>query len=83
MRAKREGMQRNACVALGNLGRPAAVPALARALAEASPLVRRHAAWALGQIGSADAKATLNAARETEQAAEVSEEIRDALIAVR
>ena len=83
MRAKREGMQRNACVALGNLGRSAAVPALARALAEASPLVRRHAAWALGQIGSADAKATLNAARETEQAAEVSEEIRDALIAVR
>jgi epoxyqueuosine reductase len=83
MRAKREGMQRNACVALGNLGHPAAVPALARALAEASPLVRRHAAWALGQIGSADAKATLNAARETEQAAEVSEEIRDALIAVR
>ena len=83
MRAKREGMQRNACVALGNLGRPAAVPALRRALAEASPLVRRHAAWALGQIGSADSKAALNAARETEQDAEVREEIRDALIAVR
>ena len=83
MRAKREGMQRNACVALGNLGRPEAVPALRRALAHAPPLVRRHAAWALGRIGSAEAKAALTSAREHEQDPEVGEEIRAALSAAR
>ena len=55
MRAKRTGLQRNACVALGNLKSIAAVPALARALLENEPLVRGHAAWALGEIGGAEA----------------------------
>jgi len=51
-RAHREGFVRNVCVALGNRGEPRAVPALARALAwDASPIVRGHAAWALGEIG--------------------------------
>jgi len=51
-RARRAGFVRNVCVALGNLGRPAAVPALARALAgDPDALVRAHAAWALGEIG--------------------------------
>ena len=50
-RAKLVGMQRNACVALGNIGDPRAAPALGRALLEGSPLVRAHAAWALGRIG--------------------------------
>jgi epoxyqueuosine reductase len=50
-RAGREGFLRNVCVALGNRGDAAAVPALARALAaDPSPLVRGHAAWALGEI---------------------------------
>jgi len=52
-RAKRPGLLRNVAVALGNLGSPAAVPALARALDDPEPLVRDHAAWALGQIGGA------------------------------
>jgi epoxyqueuosine reductase len=53
LRAKRWGLQRNACVALGNLGDPAAVPALGTVLwdAEGHPLVREHAAWALGRLG--------------------------------
>ena len=55
MRAKRVGMQRNACVALGNAGDPSAVPALTHALRSAPPLVRAHAAWALGRIGGAAA----------------------------
>jgi epoxyqueuosine reductase len=52
LRAKRWGLQRNACVALGNLGDPAAVPALGAVLgdAEGHPLVREHAAWALGRL---------------------------------
>jgi epoxyqueuosine reductase len=51
-RARRAGFLRNVCVALGNRGEAAAVPALASALAsDAEALVRAHAAWALGEIG--------------------------------
>lgn len=51
-RAKRRGLLRNVAVALGNTRNPDATPALVRALeSEAEPLVRSHAAWALGQIG--------------------------------
>jgi epoxyqueuosine reductase len=53
MRAKYRGMLRNACVALGNLGDTGAVPALEGALAHREPLVRGHAAWALGRLGAA------------------------------
>lgn len=55
MRAKREGLQRNACVALGNLGDPVAVPALAKALCQGVSLVRGHAAWALGRLAGPQA----------------------------
>ena len=75
MRAKRTGMQRNACVALGNRGSNAAVPVLARALRQAEPLVRRHAAWALGRIGGTEAQEALAMAAELEMDAEVLEEI--------
>jgi epoxyqueuosine reductase len=52
-RAGREGLLRNVCVALGNAGDPAAIPALARALTgDRSPLVRGHAAWALGRLAA-------------------------------
>jgi len=52
-RARREGFLRNVCVALGNRGGTGPVPALARALADdVSPLVRAHAAWALGAISA-------------------------------
>jgi len=50
LRAGRDGFLRNVCVALGNRRDPADVPALARALDDASPLVREHAQWALEQI---------------------------------
>ena len=75
MRAKRTGMRRNACVALGNLGDRAAVPALGRALRQGEPLVRGHAAWALGQIGGAEAGALLLEASSTETDLGVLEEI--------
>jgi epoxyqueuosine reductase len=58
-RAKRSGFLRNVAVALGNCGWPAAVPALAAALSDPEPLVRGHAAWALGEVGSAEALETL------------------------
>ncbi|MGD9933547.1 MAG: tRNA epoxyqueuosine(34) reductase QueG [Dehalococcoidia bacterium] len=47
MRARRDGLLRNVCVALGNTGAPQDIPALVGALADASPLVRGHAAWAV------------------------------------
>jgi epoxyqueuosine reductase len=54
-RPGRAGLLRNCCVAAGNLGLQRAVPALVRCLREdESPLVRGHAAWALGQIGGAE-----------------------------
>ena len=78
-RAKREGLQRNVAVALGNSGDRAAVPVLARALREAAPLVRAHAAWALGRLGGADAAAALRSALASEEDSEVRAEIEVAL----
>lgn len=80
MRAKRAGLVRNACIALGNLGAGAAVPALAVALAhDPAPIVRGHAAWALGRIGGVTARAALEQARTCEANAAVQEEIAAAL----
>jgi len=65
-RAKRRGLLRNAAVALGNSENPDAVPPLAAALADPEPLVRAHAAWALGRLGGARARRALEAARARE-----------------
>ena len=63
-RAKRAGLLRNAAVALGNTGNPSALPALARAVQEdSSPLVRAHAAWAIGRIPSGRGLTPLERAR--------------------
>jgi len=43
---------RNVAIALGNTHSAAAIPALVDLLGHASPLVRGHAAWALGQLGA-------------------------------
>jgi epoxyqueuosine reductase len=53
-RARREGLRRNAAVVLGNRGDEGAVPALSRCLADPDPVLRGHAAWALGQLGARD-----------------------------
>ncbi len=79
-RAKRRGLLRNVCVALGNLGDPAAVPALIETLrAEPEALVRGHAAWALGRIGGPEARAALEQSLATEPDETVTQEIRCAL----
>jgi epoxyqueuosine reductase len=73
-------LRRNAAVALGNGLDRADVPALAEALhGDASALVRGHAAWALGRIGSPQACAALRAAARTERAPAVLEEVAAAL----
>ncbi len=80
-RTKRRGLLRNVCVALGNIGDPRAVPALVGALHDDEPLVRGHAAWALGQIGGQPAEQALRDALACESDAEVQQEIRCALSA--
>ncbi len=79
MRAKWIGMQRNACVALGNIGGASAVPALKRALESRPPLVKQHAAWALGRIGGPEAATSLRAAANTQKDAATLWEIQTAL----
>jgi epoxyqueuosine reductase len=78
-RARREGLARNAAVALGNEGGAEDVPALAKALGHADPTVRGHAAWALGRIGGAEARLALVSARVAETHAETLAEIEQAL----
>jgi epoxyqueuosine reductase len=78
-RTKRRGLLRNVCVALGNSGDPLAVPALVNALSDYEPLVRGHAAWALGRIGGDQAKHALDDVLASEDDEEVKKEIRYAL----
>ena len=75
-RAKRSGLLRNAAVALGNSGNPAAIAPLAATLAnEPDAQIRAHAAWALGRFDAADARRALEQARRGESAPEVNREI--------
>lgn len=78
-RAKLEGLQRNAAVAMGNSRAPRHVPELIVALNEATSVVRRHVAWALGRIGDSQARQALQAAMLTEEDQEVRSEIAAAL----
>ena len=62
-RAKRRGLLRNVAVALGNTRNPDAIAPLARSIeSESEPLIRSHAAWALGEIGGAAARRALERA---------------------
>jgi epoxyqueuosine reductase len=74
-RIGRARLVRNACVAAGNWGSLAAVPALVELLADDVPLVRGHAAWALRRIGGETAHAALAAALMTETDPAVQREL--------
>jgi epoxyqueuosine reductase len=79
-RTRRRGFLRNVAVALGNSGNPEAIPALCQSLrSDPEPLVRAHAAWALGAIGGAAARDRLAMARCRENDPAVREEIDGAL----
>jgi epoxyqueuosine reductase len=78
-RAKRRGFLRNVIVAIGNWRSRAAVPALKQALIDDEPLIRGHAAWALGQVGGKNAKQALDTRLKSEDDTEVISEIQDAL----
>lgn len=49
-RIKRRGFLRNVCVALGNVGTAADLPALEQAAADPEPLIGEHARWASSRI---------------------------------
>lgn len=78
-RIKRDRLVRNACVAAGNWGSPQAIKPLHRLLADSSPLVRSHAAWALHRIMADDARGLLQAQAGREQDTEVREAIQSLL----
>src|SRR5262249_48070636 len=73
-RVSRDVLLRNVAIALGNSGSSAAIPALASLLQGKSPLVRLHAAWALGRLGARDVLAA-----HSDGDPEVRSEIEDAL----
>jgi len=78
-RARLAGLQRNACVVMGNVREEAGVPVLTRALEDGEALVRGHAAWALGRIGGRRARSLLEKALHGEDDATVLEEVQLAL----
>src|ERR1700737_1091757 len=78
-RTRRSGLLRNVCIALGNIADRTSVPALATALEAVEPLVRGHAAWALGRLGGAAARTHLEEALRRESDAWVRDECAPAL----
>ncbi len=72
-------LKRNTIIALGNSGDLVAVPALIGMLESDEPILRGHAAWSLGRLGSADAKAALGARLKKEEDGQVRGEIELAL----
>ena len=83
LRTGREGLRRNVCVALGNVGGAESVEGLTEALRhDPSPVARGHAAWAMGEIarriGGETAPLAIAALREsliTEKDTEVQDEL--------
>ena len=79
-RLKRRGYLRNIAVALGNLASPHAIAPLTQVLLfDREGLVRAHAAWALGQIGTSAARHALERAAVHENEAQVKLEIQSSL----
>lgn len=75
-RISRRQLLRNAAIAAGNSGEPALVAPLSSLLSSSAwPVVRGHAAWALGRLAGSTAHDALLQARATERDGAVIEEI--------
>jgi epoxyqueuosine reductase len=80
MRAKWEGMTRNAAVAIGNTGSSADLELLERAVTtHALPIVRGHAAWAMYRLDPVGSKSTLQRISKQETDSYVLDEINSLL----
>ncbi|WP_010236449.1 epoxyqueuosine reductase [Clostridium arbusti] len=79
---ERKYFQRNAAIALGNLGDQEFIPDLGIAMNDHDELVREYSAWGLGKIGSNLAKQILEAHRNTETSESVKSEIEMALLRI-
>ena len=79
--SEKKYFQRNAAIALGNMGDPTFIPDLTQAMQDSEEMVRSYAAWALGKIGGSQARHILEAslARETDES--TKKEIQAALTA--
>jgi epoxyqueuosine reductase len=73
-------MQRNALIALGNWGDQDLVPEIQALLQDQRPVIRGHAAWALGQLGGKQARRVLEKAKAMEADLKVQAEIAQALM---
>ncbi len=78
-RTGRGGLLRNIAIAMGNSGDRRYIPDLAMALDDAEPLVRAHAAWALGRLGAARELSRLEGRLQSEEHSMVREEIEFAI----
>ncbi|MDP8245367.1 MAG: tRNA epoxyqueuosine(34) reductase QueG [Candidatus Hinthialibacter antarcticus] len=79
LRTKRRGLLRNIAVALGNSGDARAIPALANALSDPEPLIRSHAAWALGRLGGKNAIQAIQSHQQKESDKYVLDELQFSL----
>ena len=78
-RRQADFLRRNILVALGNRGDESAVTEIGEYLAHPEPMLRAHAAWALGEIGGDRALVALQDAAGEEADPEVQMEIETAL----
>ncbi len=78
-RSRREGLRRNAALAMGNRGEAHYEGPLAEAMTDPDPVLRSHAAWSFGRIGGSGALAALREARTKERVPTVIEELDRAL----
>ena len=74
-----EHIRKNVILALGNVADPAAIPALYEGLRELQPECRGLCAWALGEIGTQQAKKCLLAQEKVEKEPAVLQEIQLAI----
>lgn len=79
LRARYKGFLRNVTVAMGNSKDVSIIPSLQKLVAHSNSLIRSHAAWALGQFNSNQARLSLQQAFLQEQDPVVREEIQFAL----